>query len=471
MLQIARDPERGAGEFLAMGPFQLWRKPAVHLELEEAFRLFLARRPDEARTRWQRLSRKYQGKEAEPYKLSVLAEAFIAELSGDLAAASSILEELGKERGFATDRDRILALARVSEQLGKRDDLEKAVHICEYLERTVEKISVLGRLSSLYRALGKDEEAAVAAERFLSLFRRRMHRPVFADAVESASRRYVPLEKLRAARFGESRALGDGTTPRQAAIALALEGQDEKAAELFRAGGTALDLRYLGDVEAGRGHLEEAARLYIRSLGGEPDDSKARKVLEAALRAAPRRPSLWTYLATLHGLHGRKEDATRCDARAALLADSAARRSAVPGRVYAAAVYHFVGKAKGLIHEVWAGRRPVTTGRGGHLGEILGNLTPEMAQCVRNTFVSVREYAAAKLPHLTHDLLDYDYSYKVTKEDEPSGGLSAGLPTALRREVLASPRVPAVVSLELVRFVSDLDEAVPLVFGEEIWGA
>ena len=32
---------------------------------------------------------------------------------------------------------------------------------------------------------------------------------------------------------------------------------------------------------------------------------------------------------------------------------------------------------------------------------------------------------------LTRDILDYNYSYKVTKEDEPSGGTSAGLPTAL----------------------------------------
>ena len=54
-----------------------------------------------------------------------------------------------------------------------------------------------------------------------------------------------------------------------------------------------------------------------------------------------------------------------------------------------------------------------------------------MTQAVKNTFVSVREYAWAKLPHMTSELLDYNYTYKVTKEDEPSGGLSAGVPTAL----------------------------------------
>ena len=74
-----------------------------------------------------------------------------------------------------------------------------------------------------------------------------------------------------------------------------------------------------------------------------------------------------------------------------------------------------------------------TPGQGGALrrDDILGNLTPEMRDNVRNTFLAAREYAQAKFPHLTRDILNYNYGYKVTKEDEPSGGTSAGLPTAL----------------------------------------
>src|SRR5687768_18388522 len=45
ILQLAMDPERGAGEFLALGQFQLAKKPTAHLELEEAFGLYVARRP------------------------------------------------------------------------------------------------------------------------------------------------------------------------------------------------------------------------------------------------------------------------------------------------------------------------------------------------------------------------------------------------------------------------------------------
>ena len=93
----------------------------------------------------------------------------------------------------------------------------------------------------------------------------------------------------------------------------------------------------------------------------------------------------------------------------------------------------FAGRINGLIHEVWATREMCSPGEGGILrrDDILGNLTTEMRDNVRNTFLAAREYAQAKFPHLTRDILNYNYGYKVTKEDEPSGGFSAGLPTAL----------------------------------------
>jgi ATP-dependent Lon protease len=82
---------------------------------------------------------------------------------------------------------------------------------------------------------------------------------------------------------------------------------------------------------------------------------------------------------------------------------------------------------------VWVDRESVAAGRGGALAndQILGNVTDEMKNALRNTFLSVREYARAKFPHLTGDILDYNYTFKVTKEDERSGGDSAGLPAAL----------------------------------------
>src|SRR3989442_13942771 len=46
MLHLAQDPTHGAGEFLAIGQFQLVQKPTAYLALEDAFRLFVARRPN-----------------------------------------------------------------------------------------------------------------------------------------------------------------------------------------------------------------------------------------------------------------------------------------------------------------------------------------------------------------------------------------------------------------------------------------
>ena len=155
--------------------------------------------------------------------------------------------------------------------------------------------------------------------------------------------------------------------------------------------------------------------------------------LEAELRAAPLRAETWREMSTVHRVRGEMEAAARCAERAAALSDAADRDARPVGRVLAAAVYMFVGKTKGLIHQIWADRTPVESGRGGFLAsdDILGNVTFEMKQHVRNTFFAVREYARSRFPEATADVLDYRYTYKVTKEDEPSGGPSAGLPTAL----------------------------------------
>lgn len=555
LLQLARDSDRGSGEFLALGHFQLWRKPAAHMELEEVFRMFLARRPDQARERCDELAGKYEGRDADLYKLAVLAKAWIAELSGELELARSILEGLGRERGFETDSDRILALARLYEQLGAPELIEKAVHIYQFFERSFEKVSVLGHLAGLHRKLGSAEEAARYEEKFVEIFHRRMHRPTLADAAAAAARDYIPLPKLGAGRYREVRG-ATPQAPRERAIELALTGDRRGARELLRGGADILDLKYQADLAALDGESEAAVETYVRCLEADPDDNRivewllneyarcrttriaqhflqpetARRTferLDQAIRAVPTRPSLWRQMEALRRIHGELERAERCARRAEALEEAGLRRRTPVGRVLAAAVYHFVGKARGLIHEVWALRKPAERRRGGFLEEILGNLTPEMIQAVRNTFLSTREYARAKWPHQTRDILDYSYTYKVTKEDEPSGGLSAGLPTALaflsvfldrpvpqdvastgvliadahdvlvvrpvgepehkvrgacnrglsrvilpegnRRDLRGSPLVPAAICEEIVRYAPDLDDAVVLTFGEDVW--
>ena len=555
LLHLAKDPERGAGEFLAVGPFQLWRKPAAHLELEEAFRHFVARRPDAARAACQRLAAKQRGHDRDVYKLAVLADAWIAELSGDLAAAVQVLEELSGERGFETDIDRVTALARLYERLGDREHLEKAVHIYRFLESHTEEVSVLGSLASLYRKLEAGADAAEFEARYLEAFRRRMHRPSFAEVISVAARHHVPLEKLTSIRFAGETPPQD-PTPREHALCLALQGDIGSAREVLRNGPEPLDRKYLAGLSALEGDTTAATHLYAESLAADPDDirvvgwlldhqteapspavtelfrrldigPRAQERLEALLRASAIRGGVWRQLAALHAILGHAEEAARCLERAASLEEARQRRERPIGRVLAAAVYHFVGTAKGLIHEVWAERKPAEKGRGGFLDEILGNLTPDMKDGVRNCFLSVREYARSNFPHRTADILDYSYAYKVTKEDEPSGGLSAGLPTALaflsvflswpvpqdmastgvlitdahdvlalkpvgepeykvrgaynrnlrmlvlpegnRSELALSPLVPGAICDEIVRYASTLDEAVTLAFGEDIF--
>jgi len=582
MLRLAQDPERGAGEFLALGQNQLWRKPAALLELEGAFRLFVALRPDEARAACARLAQKSREQDRDLYKLAVLAEAWIAELAGDPARAAEVLEQLGNERGFGGDTDRALALVRVYELLGRAEDLEKAIHVCEYLLRTLrsfERVIALGRLAVLCRSAGRPADADDYDRQFLAAFQAGMHRPTLADAVAAAARHYLPLPRLAAARFvadagddpaavpaemteiGELPAIREipaippaGAELRRQAIAMALAGNRAGARALFERGGEVLDRKYLADLALLDGKPEQASRKFLATLAEDPDDprvigwlldqaasaagaageairrhfaqpehaARAVAALEALNRESPRRPAAWRQLAVLHGLRGDQAAVRRCADRAVALATAEARRTSAVGRVLSAAVYHFASRAKGLIHEVWAARKPVAPGHGGFLDEILGNLTSELTQAVRNSFLAVREYARANLPHLTVDILDFNYSYKVTKEDEPSGGLSAGLPTALaflsvfldrpvpqdlassgvlvtdahdvlvvrpvgeaewkvrgaynrnlrlvilpegnRADFERSIQVPRAVSTELVRFVPDLDSAVKIVF-------
>jgi hypothetical protein len=230
----------------------------------------------------------------------------------------------------------------------------------------------------------------------------------------------------------------------------------------------------------------------------------------------------------VYTLSGDGAEGRKCRDRAETL-EQTARRDANPiGRALAAAVYRFAGSTKGLVHEVWASRELATFGYGGTLPDsrILGNLPGEMRASVQSTFLSVREYVIAKFPHLARDLFDHVYTYKVTKDDEPSHGASAGLPTALaflsvflqrpvpqtlcasgvivadahdvlslkavgdteakvkaaynknlerivlplanRAELEANGRIPARVREELVRYATDLDAAVRLVFGDAL---
>ncbi|MCW5801252.1 MAG: hypothetical protein KIT31_02475, partial [Deltaproteobacteria bacterium] len=429
-----------------------------------ALEMLRQRRPLEARAWCLDVAARTRADSPHHYKQAMIAASWIAELCGDLAAAREGLEELGAEAAFAADEERLHSLVRVYHELGTPDAVEAAVRVCRHLidglaRRGVEKLSLIGMLASLERRAGRADVAGELEGQFLGAMRRRMHRATLEDVVRVAAREYLPIGRLREVPLPTGGLPPPEDLPRrERAIAFAVRGEPTALA-LFAQGDDPLDRRYLAE------------------LTPSPVRRASRPRSEHAI-----------------------------------------------GRVLAAAVYHLGTRPKGFLHEVAAYRMRTTAGAGGVLppDEIHGNLTPELRAAVRSAFISVRDYARAKFPAQTGDLDDYVYVYKLPKEDEQSGGLSAGLPTALaflsvflqrpvprdvassgalvceahdviaigpigeaehkvraayhgnlrslllplanRDELERSTLVPRAITHEVVRFVADLDHAVRLVF-------
>ena len=466
MLHMAQDPVRGAGEFMALGGFRLARKPLAYLELEEAFRLFHARAPRDARVRARRVAEKYRTRDREVRKLALLAEAWIAELSGELDSACEVLEALGRERGFETDLDRLLALAGLYEAIGTPERLRMAVQILEYLEEQHLALPLLGRLALLHRHLGDEARARLYQRRHEAVFRQDMFRPTQAEVALAAAGSYLPLPRLCGLRLpGGEEAPRVEAGPRERAVALALRGDLQAARAMLDGEEAPLDLHYRADLALMRGDLEAGVELHLRGLAAEAEPwtgrvwgalfdlhaatpgvppcqplvewlgrperaAQAREALLRALEVGPREAACWARLATLEEVLGGAEEAAQYRLRAQALRGGA---SGSVGRVLSAAVYRLPARPKGLIHQVWASRSRRPAGQGGGLApeQVLGNVTDELRGVVLNAFVAVREFARARFPDRVADLDDWDYSFKVTKDDEPSGGASAGLPAAL----------------------------------------
>ena len=382
LLQMAKDPARGAGEYMALGQLRSGRRPAVHVELESAFALLLAGRTDDARATCERVASKYRSLDRDAYKLAVMATAWVAELTGDFEAACRVLESLGTERGFETDPDRVLSLARIYERIGTQERLEKAVLVFRYLDRSFEKMSAQSRLASLYRKLGDEAQAREYEQRFTESFQRRMHRVSVVDIAEVASARFLPLERLRQIRTVTYAEQTPPSSERARAIVDAIQGNAAQARARFERSNGVLDRKYIANLELLAGNRREAARLLVAAADEGRDDPRsiaallllvagdddemvrahfrrpevfesALGTIESALRASPHHVLLWRALASLRRIAGEGAEAARCVDRATALEEAARRDASSIGRVLAAAVYHFVGKAKGLIHQIW----------------------------------------------------------------------------------------------------------------------
>ncbi len=463
--------------FVAIGQDTYLRKHPAQVELEAAFARFKSRDFTGALQICESVAS--QWKDAPPiYKLAVLQKAWFQERTDDLDGARATLVQLGRERGYETDVDRLSLLARVCERIGSPEAVRQAIHIYEHLNVHCGKLSALPRLAALWRAAGSPERGERYAREFERRFARRMHKPSPADIVRALSFWHVGLDRVpqrapaeheRAAVAREIRlATSLATRRRRRAVLAWLSGDRARCRRLFdRLTRSRLaaprDFAYLGDVLTAERRFDEAHRAYVEALRRDPSardapwvralegirrgvdrsplarvltDADAAEHARAAVltRARTRRidPEAWRTAAALERLLDGPDKADAYEAKAAAL-ERARRERADVGRVRVAAVYTLNGKPKGLIHELVATRRYLGPHRGGTLGPdgLLGSVAADLRPLAATVLASTIDFVRTHWPHLSADADGYEYAVKFAKDDEPSSGASAGLPLAM----------------------------------------
>lgn len=292
-----------------------------------------------------------------------------------------------------------------------------------------------------------------------------------AAAAPSPSRA-APPKTGNGAAAGSHSSADRGDLERGLALLLALLGELEESSEIWRTllsseGARPEDAKYFGDIREALEDEAGARALYLAALSHEAvadstvlgkmlaiedevhlrllssifsDEAKRARTYEALKQTAKGHqlaPDAWHTLARFERLIGLAPEAERHRAKAEALLRVRRRSGPKIGQVQVAAVYDFRGKKQGMVHEIWANRYRVRggagSGEGGQLdeGSIFGNVARDMMRDIQNVFVAVRAFVEEKFPHLVEDLGEYRYVLKVTKDDEISGGNSAGIAVAL----------------------------------------
>jgi tetratricopeptide (TPR) repeat protein len=570
LYQLSHADGQAGERFLCVGHDVFARKHDAQVEVERAFASFRARDFAAALSICDRLAARQRTKDRGLYKLAVFQRAWIHERIGDLDAARATLEKLGRERGFETDFERLSFLARICERVGSRVAAKKALHIYQHVNMQYGNLSALPRLSSLHRQLDEEDAARRYDAEYERRFSQRMQRLAPSQTLRALALAYVPLDRVARPRLhADDRSACDlelrlarspSSRQRREGLLAFLDGELERAASCLRAladrpDASFKDCAYAADVARLRGDAD-APSYYARALahGGAAnfvvwqqvlsctlaehaercvaglDDDRlqhARAALLEAARSAPANADAWRGLALVEQRLGGDTHSVYANKAAALVRTPGT--GADIGRVLAAAVYAIGGKPKGVIHEVCATRRRVHQGTGGVIGEqdLLGNLGADFRGLVHLALSIVKDYAVAKWPHLCLDLDDHAYGLRVSKDDEPSSGDSAGLPVAMalmsqllrkpmpqdialsgaitcdgrgrvtvrpigdalfkikgayhrdlrvivlpkanQPEVEATHVIPERARKEIVRFVATLDEAVEVVWGRDAW--
>jgi ATP-dependent Lon protease len=253
----------------------------------------------------------------------------------------------------------------------------------------------------------------------------------------------------------------------------------------------------------------------------------ARRSVFDYAKARPTSAHAWSALARLDRAVGQWEAADRHAQRATLVRAGAVDRQRI-GRALFAAAFRHAGEVRGVVHELWFTSRRVRAGFGGALedSDVLGGIAPDLRREALNVFQAVRAFALHRYGLDEAALAGQRFTLKMTKEDEPSSGDSAGLPVAIalvslllripmpddiamtgalitdshdaiavrrvgdidakiegayerrlrmlivpgenRDDVERAERVPRDVAARLVHFVDSLDDAIEVIFGDPL---
>lgn len=421
----------------AQSPELLSRCDEIRLLAECGFREDAKALALALRARWPR----------EPELLGLLGN--LAHREGAISEAMRHWDALYEALGFPpahSGLDRLSLLAAANDCAPTAEGWMSAARTWDYLAQSG-KLSAYERLARSRRRLGNAEGAREAEAAYEEAFRRRMHWLSPAERMGALVARPLPVQRLRLLVLPPLEELGDRTSQ---GIALLAKARLRAARRLL---GTDEGWSSVALVAAGEGE-EAARRLAARLFAGGELDGPLAFLLANALALAPQakveRPALELARASLDRLCARPAPdpealfflgllSTRMghqeDAHAIFRRIRAERRRIWPpaGVVRAAAICSLRGRQRGLVHDVIVRRIRARPGEGGRLveTEIHGEFAPGARAQLRRTFASVREWLLGRHPERREAIDAWAYGIHVTKEDQPSGGPSIGLPVAM----------------------------------------
>ncbi len=442
-------------------------------DLEHAFRLSFSGNLQQALRVVDRVAQRARTEARSLYKLAILERAFLLEQAHDIRGAIATLERLADEPGLANDVERLLCLSMLYEREGTVERIRRALRAVRHAYVVTRRPTLLRRIARLVGKLGHVQLADAFEARYFDVFQRRMHALTLRETVGALRHVYIPPEGLSLLPFNQKavqrRAArhDDCKRPdhqRRVAILAVWTGDDTRAESLFgqlEAQGqtTPIDRLYFADVLERRGDPVQALVMRKKALGnldkleaaplvrlcnGGPvtaEDirgalgdgariNEAIRVLQTKHKVCPDDAPTLEALARIVAAGGDMENANLHEKHARMVT----QRAELPRHVVlAAAAFRRGGEVRGIIHELWVDSRRVNKGRGGlDANDVLGSVTSDLRMRAVAIFHAVRSFVLARYPHrVIEDLDDRRYFLRITKDDEPSSGDSAGLPIAV----------------------------------------